>query len=335
MIGDCFSLHFILLIIHQKYAFFYSILNVNHIKIFSPATVSNVACGFDVLGFPIESIGDEMVVSKTHNKSLTISEISGYDIPTEINKNVATIAALELIKYLKPNCGFDFKIHKNIIPGSGIGSSGSSAAAAVFAINKLLGSPLCKKELIRFAMKGEVASSISEHADNVAPAMMGGLVMVKSVSPLNIIKLPTPSELFCFVLHPKIEVKTSQSREILPEKVSLKDTTLQVSSFGSLVHALHTEDYDLMGESIKDYLIEEHRKKFIPLFDNVKEVCLGLGSLGCSISGSGPSVFALTRGVEKAKEIDASISQLYKKSGVDFSTYVSKISGNGVRVLSE
>ena len=160
MIGDCFSLHFILLIIHQKYAFFYSILNVNQIKVFSPATVSNVACGFDVLGFPIESIGDEMLVRKTLNKSLTISEITGYDIPTDINKNVASIAAMDLIKYLKPDCGFDLKIHKNIIPGSGIGSSGSSAAAGVYAINKLLGSPLRKNELIKFAMKGRLSKSL-------------------------------------------------------------------------------------------------------------------------------------------------------------------------------
>ena len=307
---------------------------MDQIKVFSPATVSNVACGFDILGFPIETIGDEMTVKKTKKKSLVISDISGYSVPYAIDKNVSTIAAKKMIEYLKPNCGFDFNIKKNIIPGSGIGSSGSSASASVYAINKLLGSPLKESELIKFAMKGELASSITEHADNVAPALMGGIVMVKSISPLEILKLPTPKELYCFVINPKIEVKTSYSREILPEKVRLKDATKQVSSFGSFIHSLHTEDYELLGRSLNDYLIEKHRKKLIPLFDEIKGIALKNSALGCSISGSGPSVFALTKGIEKANKINVLVSKLYKTSGYDFSTYVSKISEKGVRTLS-
>ena len=307
---------------------------MDQIKVFSPATVSNVACGFDILGFPIETIGDEMTVKKTKKKSLVISDISGYSVPYAIDKNVSTIAAKKMIEYLKPNCGFDFNIKKNIIPGSGIGSSGSSASASVYAINKLLGSPLKESELIKFAMKGELASSITEHADNVAPALMGGIVMVKSISPLEILKLPTPKDLYCFVINPKIEVKTSYSREILPEKVRLKDATKQVSSFGSFIHSLHTEDYELLGRSLNDYLIEKHRKKLIPLFDEIKGIALKNSALGCSISGSGPSVFALTKGIEKANEINVLVSKLYKTSGYDFSTYVSKISEKGVRTLS-
>ena len=307
---------------------------MDQIKVFSPATVSNVACGFDILGFPIETIGDEMTVKKTKKKSLVISDISGYSVPYAIDKNVSTIAAKKMIEYLKPNCGFDFNIKKNIIPGSGIGSSGSSASASVYAINKLLGSPLKESELIKFAMKGELASSITEHADNVAPALMGGIVMVKSISPLEILKLPTPKDLYCFIINPKIEVKTSYSREILPEKVSLKDATKQVSSFGSFIHALHTENYKLIGGSLNDYLVEKHRKKLIPLFDEIKGIALKNSALGCSISGSGPSVFALTKGIEKANEINVLVSKLYKTSGYDFSTYVSKISENGVRTLS-
>ena len=307
---------------------------MDQIKVFSPATVSNVACGFDILGFPIETIGDEMTVKKTKKKSLVISDISGYSVPYAIDKNVSTIAAKKMIEYLKPNCGFDFNIKKNIIPGSGIGSSGSSASASVYAINKLLGSPLKESELIKFAMKGELASSITEHADNVAPALMGGIVMVKSISPLEILKLPTPKELYCFVINPKIEVKTSYSREILPEKIRLKDATKQVSSFGSFIHSLHTEDYELLGRSLNDYLIEKHRKKLIPLFDEIKGIALKNSALGCSISGSGPSVFALTKGIEKANKINVLVSKLYKTSGYDFSTYVSKISEKGVRTLS-
>tara|TARA_S200000501_G_scaffold374462_1_gene424071 strand:- start:11984 stop:12910 length:927 start_codon:yes stop_codon:yes gene_type:complete len=307
---------------------------MNQIKVFSPATVSNVACGFDVLGFPICSIGDEMIVKKTKKKTLIISDITGYSVPYDINKNVSTIAAKAMIESLNPNCGFDFKINKKIIPGSGIGSSGSSAAASVYAINKLLDSPLNENELISFAMRGEIVSSISEHADNVSPAILGGIVMIKSLSPLEVIKLPTPKDLYCFVINPKIEIKTSYSREILPEEVKLKNTTKQVSTFGSFIHALHTEDYELIGRSLNDYLIEKHRKKLIPLFDEIKRIALISGALGCSISGSGPSVFALTKGVEKANEINRLVTELYKTSGHNFSTYVSKINEKGVSTLS-
>ena len=307
---------------------------MNQIKVFSPATISNVACGFDVLGFPIYSIGDEMIVKKTKKKSLIITDITGYSVPYDINKNVSTIAAKAMIESLNPNCGFDFKIKKKIIPGSGIGSSGSSAAASVYAINKLLDSPLNENELISFAMRGEVVSSISEHADNVSPAILGGIVMIKSLSPLEVIKLPTPKDLYCFVINPKIEIKTSFSRKILPNKVKLKNTTKQVSTFGSFIHALHTEDYELIGRSLNDYLIEKHRKKLIPLYDEVKSIAIKQGALGCSISGSGPSIFALTKGIEKANEINRLVTELYKTSGNDFSTYVSKISEKGVSTMS-
>ena len=307
---------------------------MNQIKVFSPATISNVACGFDILGFPIYSIGDEMIVKKTKKKSLIITDITGYSVPYDINKNVSTIAAKAMIESLNPNCGFDFKINKKIIPGSGIGSSGSSAAASVYAINKLLDSPLNENELISFAMRGEVVSSISEHADNVSPAILGGIVMIKSLSPLEVIKLPTPKDLYCFVINPKIEIKTSFSRKILPNKVKLKNTTKQVSTFGSFIHALHTEDYELIGRSLNDYLIEKHRKKLIPLYDEVKSIAIKQGALGCSISGSGPSIFALTKGVEKANEINRLVTELYKTSGNDFSTYVSKISEKGVSTMS-
>ena len=308
---------------------------MNEIKVFSPATVSNVACGFDVLGFPLESIGDETLIRKTSKKGVKITKNSGYSVPLENDRNVATVAANNIINNLNPDCGFEIEIHKNIKPGSGIGSSGSSAAASVYGINKLLGEPFNKEELIKFAMKGEVVSSISEHADNVAPAILGGLVMVKSISPLRVFNLPTPNELWCFIINPKIEVKTSYSRELLPKDVPLKSATSQLANFGGLVHGLHTDNYELIKSSLVDNLVETHRKKLIPLFDEVKKKCLDMGALGCSISGSGPSIFALTRGEKLAKDIEKSVSELYSGSGTDFSTYVSKISDKGVSVIEE
>jgi len=300
------------------------------IKVFIPATVSNVACGFDILGFPIKSFGDEMVVRKTDKKGLKITKVEGYDIPLDISKNVATVSAMKLLDDFKTDYGFEFEIIKNIIPGSGIGSSGASAAGSVYAINKLLGDPFSNKELIKYAMGGEVISSVSEHADNVAPALLGGLVMVKSINPQQIINLPLLPDLFCFIINPKIQVKTSYSREILPAKIDMSLVTSQVSNFGGLIHSLHTRDYDLLKSSLKDSIVEQHRKKLIPKFDEVKDKCEELGALGCSISGSGPSIFAITRGEELAKKIEEEVTKIYQETKIEFSTYISKISSEGV-----
>lgn len=303
------------------------------IKIFSPATVSNVACGFDILGFPIESFGDEMVISKSDKKGVRITKVEGYPVPIDSKKNVASVSAQKLINDLKPSCGFEIEIKKNIIPGSGIGSSGSNAAGSVYGINKLLGEPLTLKQLIKYAMSGEAASSLIEHPDNVAPALLGGLVMVKSIHEENIISLPVPKDLFCFVINPKIEVKTSYSREILPSNVALSSMTKQVANFGTFIHALHTSNYDLIKVSLIDNVIEKHRKKLIPSFDEVQKKCLELGALGCSISGSGPSIFAITKGEENAEKINTEVTKIYKKTNIDFSTYISKISSKGIKVI--
>ena len=304
------------------------------IKIFSPATVSNVACGFDILGFPLESIGDEMIVTKSNIKGITITNIEGYDLPYDVNKNVAGISALAMLKDLGYDGGFDIEIFKNIKPGSGIGSSGASSVSSVFAINELLGNPYSKFDLIRFAMKGEELSSASMHADNVAPAILGGFNLVKSISPLEVLQIPTPSDLCAVIIHPQIEIKTSDSRSLLPSKVLLSDATKQLSSLGSLVHALHLSDYKLIGSCLKDYLIEPHRSKLIPCFDELKTNAIESGALGCSISGSGPSVFALTKGLKIANKVQKSFSSIYEKTNISYETYVSKISSKGVSIIN-
>ncbi|MDG2173792.1 MAG: homoserine kinase [Flavobacteriaceae bacterium] len=306
---------------------------INEIRIFSPATVSNVACGFDVLGFALDSIGDEMIVRKTAQKGLIINNVSGFDLPMDIKKNVATVSASELIEKLKPDCGFEIEFIKKIKPGSGIGSSGASAAGSVYAINKLMGDPFTMGDLIKFAMKDMQEDGMFEHPDNIAPALLGGFVLVKSISPLEIIKIPFPNDLYCTIVHPKIEVKTSYSRSILPNDVSLEDATKQLANFGSLIHGLHTNDYDLIKSSLNDHLIERHRSKLIPKFQEIKSECLSSGALGCSISGSGPSIFALSRGIDSAKHVEESINRVYSGSGLEFSTYVSKINDRGVEVI--
>ena len=304
--------------------------HMNEIRVFSPATVSNVACGFDILGFPLESVGDEMVVRKTIKKGIVITKIEGFDLPFEVNKNVASVSALALIDSVKPDFGFEIEIYKNIKPGSGIGSSGASATSSVYAINELLGRPFNKLELTNFAMKGEFIASNSEHADNIAPALFGGFTLVKNLHPLEVLQLPTPKDLYVIIIHPQIEIKTSESRDVLPKMVSLSDTTKQLSELGGLIHALHTSDYELMKKSLNDHLVEKHRSKLIPYFDELKSKSLAAGAIGCSISGSGPSVFALAKGKDMATTIELIFKSVYSKSNIDFATYVSKISPNGV-----
>lgn len=305
----------------------------NEIKIFSPATVANVACGFDVLGFCLDNKGDEMVIRKVSEKGIKITQIEGYDLPFEADKNVAGVSALAMYEHANPDCGFEIEIYKNIKPGSGIGSSAASAVGSVFGMNELLGKPYNKTQLTYFAMKGEALASKSEHADNLAPAIFGGFTLVKSTLPLDILQIPAPSELYATLIHPQIEIKTSDARKILPKQVSLKDATTQWANVGSLIHALHTSDYKLIHRSLQDIIVEPHRKQLIPYFDDVKFAALEAGALGCAISGSGPSIFALSQGKETALKVEKAMHMVYLKTSIEFNTFVSDINIQGIKIL--
>ncbi len=306
---------------------------MKEIKIFSPATVANVACGFDVLGFCLDTIGDEMVIRKTKEKGIRITRIEGYDLPFEVEKNVAGVSALAMYNDLKPDCGFEIEIYKNIKPGSGIGSSSASAAGSVFGINELLGKPLDKTKLTYYAMKGEALASKCEHADNLAPAIFGGFTLVKSVHPLHILELPTLPDVFATLIHPQIEIKTSEARAMLPKDIPLKNAVIQWANVGSFVHGLHTADYDLIKSALKDVVIEPLRKQLIPHFDMVKSAVLEAGALGCAISGSGPSIFALSKGEATAKAVEKAMRQVFSKTDIKFESYVSMINTEGIREL--
>jgi len=303
------------------------------IRIFSPGTVSNVSCGFDVLGFCLDTVGDEMVVRISSEKGIRITKIEGFDLPFETHKNVAGVSAQALIEDLKPDCGFEIEIYKFIKPGSGIGSSAASAAGSVFAINELMGRPYTKTELARFAMKGEALASQSEHADNIAPVIFGGFTLVKSISPLEILRLPIPEELYATIIHPQIEIKTAEARAILPKSVPLQDAIIQWSNLGSLVHALHNEDYELLQRSLHDSIVEPYRSKLIPHFEDIKLATLASGALGIGISGSGPSIFALSKGEKTAKDVEDAMRKVYIKTAIQFETYVSKINSKGIKII--
>ena len=303
------------------------------LKIFSPATVANVSCGFDVLGFCLDAIGDEMIVRKTEKKGIHITKITGYDLPFETEKNVAGVSALALLKDAQPDCGFEIEIHKKIKPGSGVGSSAASAVGSVFAMNELLGRPYNKTQLTGFAMKGEALASKSEHADNIAPAIFGGFTLVKSVTPLDILQLPTPSDLWAVIIHPQIEIKTAEARAILPKTIALKDAITQWSNVGSLVHALHSSDYDILSKSLIDVVVEPHRSQLIPHFKLIRESALKHGALGCGISGSGPSVFSLCHGHENAQNVAKAIHNVYNETNIPFEIYISEINTHGIKIL--
>jgi homoserine kinase len=307
---------------------------MKEIKIFCPASIANLSCGFDVLGLCLDNIGDEMIIRTVAEKGIRITKITGADLPLETEKNVAGVAALALINEYNPGCGFEIEIHKKIKAGSGIGSSAASAVGAVFGINELLGKPFSRKELVYFAMKGEALASGSEHADNVAPALLGGFTLVRGYEPLDIVQIESPSELFAIALHPQIEVKTVDARAVLHPMISLKSAITQWGNVGGLIAGLYTNDYELIGRSLQDVIVEPLRKVLIPGFDDVKLTALKAGALGSGISGSGPSIFALCKGEENAKNISIAMSENYKNTGIPFDIHVSQVNPIGVKIIN-
>lgn len=306
---------------------------MNEIKIFCPATVANLSCGFDVLGLCLENIGDEMIIRKVKEKGLRITKITGADLPLETNKNVAGVAGMALLNHLDLEFGFEIEIHKKIKAGSGIGSSAASAAGVVVGINELLGNPLHRKDLIPFAMEGEFLASGSYHADNVSPAILGGFTLVRGYNPLEVIKIKSPKDLYVTIIHPHIEVKTSEARSILPKKITLKTAITQWGNLGGFISGLYTEDYGLLGRCLQDVVAEPYRKNLIPEFDSIKKVTLENGALGCGISGSGPSIYSLSKGLENSKKVENAIQSIFAKTTIPFDTYTSKVCDKGVRKI--
>ena len=306
---------------------------MNQIKIFSPASVSNLCCGFDVLGFSIDGIGDELRITKSTNKGVNIKEIKGYNVPLENNKNTASVAAQALLDHLKINQGFDIEIDKKIKPGSGIGSSAASAVGAVYGINKLLGNPLNHEELLKFAMKGEFVSSKTAPADNVASALYGGTILVNNRENYNVIKLPVPKNLHAIIHHPLIEIKTSDSRGILPKSIDLKIASDQLSAVGGFIHSLHTQDFELMKISLKDYLVEQFRSDYVPAFNEIKSVADLNNTICCSISGSGPSIFTLVKSLNEAQRLKLLFDEIYKVKKLKFNSYITSLDSRGVHEI--
>tara|TARA_X000000950_G_scaffold155693_1_gene190819 strand:+ start:2412 stop:3344 length:933 start_codon:yes stop_codon:yes gene_type:complete len=305
-------------------------------SVFAPATVANVGSGFDVLGFALCDIGDVVQVRESSTPGLVIDSIIGADnIPLEPEKNVCTVAAQALLNSLekKPSYGYSFSITKKVAAGSGLGSSASSSAAAVVALNELLGSPFSRHELIPFAMKGEALASGTEHADNVAPSILGGFTLVQSYEPLRVVNLHYPEDLVATIVHPHVEVKTADSKRILRQNIPLKTAITQWANVGGLVAGLAQEDFELIGHSLQDVVAEPTRSMLIPMYEQVKILSKELGALGCSISGSGPSIFMFSDAMNIAQSLAESLKDLYMDNLISCDVYLSKINRMGCQVI--
>jgi len=308
---------------------------MKEIRVFSPATVANVNCGFDVLGFALDGLGDEMVIRKVPEKGIRITEITGADLPYETKENVVGVAGLAMVEALDLDYGFEVEIHKKIRLGSGVGSSAASASGIVFGINQFLEEPLSNLELTEFGMKGEAVASGNEQADNVAPCLYGGFTLITGYEPLKIVSVPVPEELYVTIIHPHITIKTKEAREILPKEVSLKNAIKQTGNLAGLIAGLYTKDYDLIAMSTQDVLVEPYRKNLIPDFDYYRDTALKNGGLSFGISGSGPSMFTLSKGLQNAGAVEFALKKALKEKNMLSDSYVSPVSKHGNRILEK
>jgi homoserine kinase len=301
------------------------------VKVYSPGTIANLVCGFDILGMAIDQPGDIMEITLLDRPEVIIRNEDAFNLPTEPQRNVVGVVLLAIIERMENSIGFEAVINKQIKPGSGIGSSAASAAGAAVAANHLLGHVFSPDELVQFAMIGEKLASGVKHADNIAPCIMGGVCLVRSIYPLDIIPLAAP-DLFVTIVHPQIEVRTSDARQILREKIFLKDAIRQWGNIAGLVTGFLKNDHALIGRSLEDVIIEPVRSILIPGFDEVKSCCREAGALGGGISGSGPSLFMLSSTSKAAMEVETVMKNIYSRMGIEHITYLTTISKEGVRI---
>ena len=307
--------------------------NMDCIKIKSPATVANLVCGFDVLGLALNEPCDIMQLKLIDEPKVHITNKDEFNLPTDPEKNVAGVVLLSVMEKMENKFGFEIEIEKQIKPGSGIGSSAASAAGAAYGANRLLGNIFTREEMVQFAMNGEKLASGVKHADNIAPAIYGGITLIRCIHPLDIVSIDAPP-LFVTVVHPQIEVRTSDARQILKQQVLLKDAIRQWGNVAGLVAGLIKSDYDLIGRSLEDVIIEPIRSILIPGFDQVKTKCKEAGALGGGISGSGPSIFMLSTDESIARNVETEMKEVYNKVGIDFHTHVTTINKEGIKTVS-
>ena len=305
------------------------------VLVHSPATLSNLGCGFDVLGLALAAPYDTIRISRSVAPGVRIQHLDSYNLPIDPAQNVAGMALLALLREVPEPVGFDVEITKGIKPGSGVGSSAASAAGVVVGANALLGNRFTKMQLVDFAMAGEVVACGARHADNIAPAIFGGFTVVRALEPaLDILALPAPP-LWVAVVHPQIEVKTSDSRKVLPTNVPLGLAVRQWANVAGLVAGFLTADYALIGRSLDDYIVEPARLALIPGLAEARRRALAAGAIGGGISGSGPSIFMLNETEAIAQAVGEALGSVFAELGIDFNVYVGAVGTEGAKVVAE
>lgn len=311
-------------------------MELNEIRVFAPATVANVICGFDILGFALEQPGDQVTMRLTDEKDVKIKSISGDDgrLPWEADRNTVSASVMNYLNLIgRSGTGVEIQLVKQMPIGSGLGSSAASTVAGLFAINKLMGEPLTPLQMLPLALKGEELACGHPHADNVTPALLGGFTLVRSTEPLDVVHLPVPEGLWCSVVFPHVDVPTRAAREMIRKQVLLKDAVKQWGNIAGLVSGLFLNDYDLIARSMVDVLIEPTRAILIPEFYQMREIAMAAGAMSFGISGSGPSVFSFSRDRHTAESISQQIDEHLRHKGIDCHRYVSAINQNGPVVL--
>lgn len=308
---------------------------MDSIKVFAPATVANVSCGFDIFGLAVDKPGDEVILKKRNDNRIIIQEITGDGgkLTKDESRNAVSVPIIKYLNQIGNQTGFDIFLHKKMALGSGLGSSSASSVAGVFAANQLLGEPIKSSDLLAFAMEGERVACGSAHADNVAPSLMGGFVVIRSYSPLDVFKVPTPDDLYVSLIHPDIEVNTKDARHILKNEVSMNKAISQMGNVAGMIAGLMSSDYNLISRSMVDFIIEPIRSILIPQFFEVKMAAMDAGALGCSISGAGPSIFTFSKGVETAEKVAMAMKAEFEKVNISSTTFVSQINKVGPKVL--
>lgn len=302
---------------------------------FAPATVGNIGCGFDILGMAVDAPGDKVTLKKIQNRQVIIKKVNGDGgkLPLETAKNTAGVAAREYLEKYDIDQGVEIILDKDMPMGSGLGSSAASAAATLKAIDHLFGKIASNQELLKIGMRAELMACGSEHADNIAPSLFGGIVLVRCNQEADIIPIHVPSKLRCVLVYPHIEIRTEDARKILPGTVELNKAVRQWGNIAGLISGFFTEDYGLISRSLKDWIVEPVRAQLIPGFDEVKNAALNNGALGCSISGSGPTIFALADSTATAKIIGKKMQAAFSNNALDSSLWISKINTDGAKII--
>lgn len=306
---------------------------MKRVRVFAPATIANMGCGFDIMGLALDSVGDILEMTATEGDGISITNKSEAKLPEDIENNVITPVIRKFLEMTGLSAHIDVTVLQKINPGSGIGSSAASSAAAAYGMNQLFDCPLTDDEMVLCALEGEYLASGGYHADNAAPALLGGIILIRGYEPLDLVRIPVPGNFYCAVVHPQIVVSTKEARGILPKAVPMHDAVNQWGNVGGLVAGLYTGNIGLVGRSMKDFVAEPYRKKFIPAFDELREKILAAGALAMNISGSGPSVFSLSEKRETADRVGEIMKDHFNSLGINNNVYVVKVSDSGAKLL--